>query len=701
MIRILPRRLASIAALAALAVGTLPVAPAFAAEVRDISAFACLPEEVPDPGFEDTADNPHEAAIHCVVFYDIARGTSATEYAPARDVNRAQMATFIRNVVVAGGVELPSEPANAFTDDDGSVHHRAINQLAAIGVVSGTSETTYSPERAVRRDQMATFLNNAYEAITGTRLSSEEDAFTDDDDSVHEANVNAIAAAGLAAGTSATTYGPGLAVRRDQMASFVARELDLLVEEGAISVPRGTGDNVTVLTVPELLRVEAISVTQVRFVFDETISDTVVTEAFALYGVTADRAEASSVAREGSSAVIATFTEAAVAQSTVAGVAAGAVQDADANLSPEGRAGLQDVDLTPGTTVAPDLTDVSVRQNAADFSFDEPAFAVNNTGYHLVLTDGTVLTATDATPTGNGTTTHTVAFELAAGDVDRVAFGYVDAGTVSDAEGDGNALNGTEGEVNVLQTVDVSATGTTDLPDLVDAAVTSDTTVTFRFDENVTRRNDQFGRPAGGFQVYTVDGRVLTPASVEDTGAATFTATFAADELDPVVSGAQVLPGTVQAADTDNNAAQELGFPVSFVAGDTAAPELVSAQVVEDPETTDRRVSFTFDAPVASLEDETQLKVYARDGASASFVAAGTFPPTTSGCAVDAENAQVVVCTVNQEEEPELWAFLADARIATAERGTVTTDDGFANAEGAAILRGTVTNPEPEPEPSA
>jgi hypothetical protein len=691
-----PRRLLSAVALAALAVGVLPAGSAFAAEPRDPTDFACPTGEVPDAGFTDTEGIFHEASIDCLVWYGFSRGTSDTRFSPERDVTRGQMARFIANLVAGGGVVLPSDPPNAFTDDDGTAHELPINQLAELGVVGGTGGSRFQPNRAVNRAQMATFLNNAFAEVTGSRLSSSENFFSDDDGNFHEGNINAVADAGIAAGTSATRYSPGLAVKRAQMASFLVRETDLLVELGFVAVPRA--GNPTALNVPELLRVEPVSVTQVRFVFDEAVTDSVAISSFALYGVSADRTAASDATLDGDRAVIATFTEDAVANATVAGVAAGAVQDADGNLSPEGSVGVQAVDLAPGTTVAPDLVEVAPREGEADFVFDEPAVAVSNTGYHLVLADGSRVTATDEEPAGNGSATHTVTFaDLTAQQASQVAFGYVDAGTVSDAEQDGNPVNGTEGNANVLQLADVSETGLTQRPDLVSVEVSADDTAVYTFDENVVRSQDQFGQAQGGFRLYNVDGSVLTPSSVGRTGTKEFTATFADGSVTELVSGAIVQENTVAASgDSETNRPQELGFEVSFVAGDTAAPDLLTAEVVEDAETTDRTVTFTFDTSVAELADATGLHVHQPDGSSMAFSAPGSFPPTDSGCRVDSEDDTRVVCTVTREEQEELWLFLADAVIATTEREVVSAAQGHANPEGAALLNGSVSNPEPE-----
>ncbi|MTV28001.1 S-layer homology domain-containing protein, partial [Nitriliruptoraceae bacterium ZYF776] len=83
----------------------------------------------PAPRFRDIAGSAHAANIDCVARWGIASGTSATSYAPRRDVTRAQMATFVANLIRATGTALP-EGRDRFPDDDGSPHEPNINALA-------------------------------------------------------------------------------------------------------------------------------------------------------------------------------------------------------------------------------------------------------------------------------------------------------------------------------------------------------------------------------------------------------------------------------------------------------------------------------------------------------------------------------------------------------------------------------------------
>ncbi len=203
----------------------------FVAPPAKTTERACPPGRVPPNAFSDDDGNAHERAIDCVAWWQVASGRDG-RYAPLAPVSRAQMATFLAQAILRSGGTLP-EGRNAFRDDDTSVHQRNINRLAEAGIVSGVTADSYAPDRPVNRAQMATFLAKAVSYRTGQRLDAGRDWFFDDDRSPHEANINAVASEGLASGSGGGGYSPAGAVRRDQMASFLARLLELYVEDGA------------------------------------------------------------------------------------------------------------------------------------------------------------------------------------------------------------------------------------------------------------------------------------------------------------------------------------------------------------------------------------------------------------------------------------------------------------------------------------
>ena len=127
--------------------------------------------------------------------------------------------------VVAPTVALGEPPpGGSFIDDDGNVHEGFIEAIKEIGVTTGCNPPVndkYCPSAFVTRGQMAAFL------VRALNLSpSPTDFFADDTGSLFEADINALAAAGVTRGCNPPTndrYCPTANVSRGQMAAFLVR----------------------------------------------------------------------------------------------------------------------------------------------------------------------------------------------------------------------------------------------------------------------------------------------------------------------------------------------------------------------------------------------------------------------------------------------------------------------------------------------
>jgi len=109
-----------------------------------------------------------------------------------------------------------------FDDDDESVHEVDIEYIADLGITTGCADRLFCPDDVVTRGQMAAFLNRA--------LGLEEtdvDFFDDDSSSVFEADIDELAASGITAGCAERRYCPEDNVTRGQMAAFLVRGYDL------------------------------------------------------------------------------------------------------------------------------------------------------------------------------------------------------------------------------------------------------------------------------------------------------------------------------------------------------------------------------------------------------------------------------------------------------------------------------------------
>lgn len=137
---------------------------------------------------------------------------------------------FVLALVASTVSFLDTRPARAatFTDIGSSAFRVQIEWLAASGITYGCGDGRFCPDGLVTRAQMATLLARALDLKPST-----SDYFTDDDGGAHEPNINRIAAAGITVGCSPTQYCPNGLVTRAQMATLLAR---------AARLPAATGD---------------------------------------------------------------------------------------------------------------------------------------------------------------------------------------------------------------------------------------------------------------------------------------------------------------------------------------------------------------------------------------------------------------------------------------------------------------------------
>jgi thermitase len=165
--------------------------------------------------FADTAGNAFESEIEWLVAAGITRGCSTERFCPRKMVTRGQMAAFL-----ARAFELPPSDRDYFRDDSESTFEDEINRLAHAGLTTGCGRETFCPGAVVSRAQMATFLARAIEAPP-----TSTDFFNDDDGNLHERSINRLAAAGIVHGCGQGRVCPAEGVTRGQMAALLYRAL--------------------------------------------------------------------------------------------------------------------------------------------------------------------------------------------------------------------------------------------------------------------------------------------------------------------------------------------------------------------------------------------------------------------------------------------------------------------------------------------
>lgn len=126
----------------------------------------------PDPDPDPNPETPFTDVAQTSFAYDditllyelgITNGVSATEYGPAGQVTREQMAAFLARMwrALGGTCETGS---TGFTDIAGSFAAADIECIFFLRITNGTSATTYGPSENVTREQMAASLGRLYRA---------------------------------------------------------------------------------------------------------------------------------------------------------------------------------------------------------------------------------------------------------------------------------------------------------------------------------------------------------------------------------------------------------------------------------------------------------------------------------------------------------------------------------------------------------
>jgi hypothetical protein len=152
-----------------------------------------------------------------------ARIVPADKLGPARTY-RIEATSAVKD---AGGNALVSTSGTfvtgtaSFTDTAGTTFEPAIEWLVATGITFGCSAEQFCPTHVVKREQMAGFLARALDLPV-----SDIDYFTDDSASSLEDKINRLADAGLTTGCGRNVFCPTSVVTRAQMASFLARALN-------------------------------------------------------------------------------------------------------------------------------------------------------------------------------------------------------------------------------------------------------------------------------------------------------------------------------------------------------------------------------------------------------------------------------------------------------------------------------------------
>ena len=177
--------------------------------------------------FWDDDHSTFEVDIETIAGLGISTGCNPPfndKYCPGDLVTRGQMAAFIRRFL-----NLEASDQDRFADDEGSVFESDIDAIAAAGITRGCNppqNDRFCPDATVTRGEMAALLARALHLEPGP-----PHRFVDDDESVFQADIEAVAFVGITLGCNPPSndqYCPEFPVTRGQMAAFLARSMPLV-----------------------------------------------------------------------------------------------------------------------------------------------------------------------------------------------------------------------------------------------------------------------------------------------------------------------------------------------------------------------------------------------------------------------------------------------------------------------------------------
>jgi uncharacterized protein YkwD len=167
-------------------------------------------------GFGDVAgDEFYADAVQWMLDNEITSGTAPGCFSPGSATSRGEVATFIHR---AHG--QPDGGESGFVDVASSAYYaEPVGWMVDQGITTGTTPNTFAPDRLVTRGELATFLHRAEGSPAG---GAEAFADVDDSDFFAEA-VGWMVREGITTGTSPSTFSPDRHVTRGEVATFLYR----------------------------------------------------------------------------------------------------------------------------------------------------------------------------------------------------------------------------------------------------------------------------------------------------------------------------------------------------------------------------------------------------------------------------------------------------------------------------------------------
>lgn len=186
---------------------------------------------VPIEKYTDISDNWAKESIDYVVGRRLFAGTTDTTFSPNTAMDRGMLVTVLGRLANA---DVTGYKTSSFSDVvEGKYYLQYVEWAYKNGIVIGTGNNQFEPERAITREEIALILQN-YSKTTGYKLPVTHEAITFADNSSigssYTAAVKAMQQAGIMMGGNGNKFNPKLGTTRAEVAAILHRYIKLTID---------------------------------------------------------------------------------------------------------------------------------------------------------------------------------------------------------------------------------------------------------------------------------------------------------------------------------------------------------------------------------------------------------------------------------------------------------------------------------------
>ncbi|MHC0039585.1 S-layer homology domain-containing protein [Pseudoneobacillus sp. C159] len=172
--------------------------------------------------FKDITNTFNKEEIEYLASRHVIKGENTDEFAPNKPITRAQFAVMISRAL---GLQALNE--NHFSDTKGKWYEQDVQALLEAGITTGSTATTFEPEKYITRQQAAAFMARILAYVNYQAPVFKEANFKDLTSISPEfkEHINLLNSLNIMTGKTDNTFDPNNLLTRAQMAKILKRTL--------------------------------------------------------------------------------------------------------------------------------------------------------------------------------------------------------------------------------------------------------------------------------------------------------------------------------------------------------------------------------------------------------------------------------------------------------------------------------------------